>query len=73
MLYFVLTFDVILFSFSEFCGMVRKIFIYTVEEVKRLSPKAKLPPVNSDVKSTKTDSDVAVATTEDQSSVAGQA
>ncbi|KAI3856878.1 hypothetical protein MKX03_036184 [Papaver bracteatum] len=46
----------------EFCGMVRKIFIYTVEEVKRLAPKAKLPPVNSDV-----------ATTEDQSSVAGQA
>ncbi|KAI3909937.1 hypothetical protein MKW98_012991 [Papaver atlanticum] len=57
----------------EFCGMVRKIFIYTVEEVKRLAPKAKLPPVNSDVKTTKTDSDVAVATTEDQSSVAGQA
>ncbi|KAI3993235.1 hypothetical protein MKX01_009978 [Papaver californicum] len=57
----------------EFCGMVRKIFIYTVEEVKRLSPKAKLPPVNSDVKTTKTDSDVAVSTMEDQSSVAGQA
>ncbi|OVA01070.1 AUX/IAA protein [Macleaya cordata] len=53
----------------EFCGMVRKIFIYTAEEVKRLSPKAKLPPVNSDIKPGKPESDIAVATTEDQSSV----
>ncbi|KAF2569795.1 hypothetical protein F2Q68_00025417 [Brassica cretica] len=27
---------------NEFCGMVRKIFIYTPEEVKKLSPKNKL-------------------------------
>lgn len=27
----------------EFCNMVRKIFIYTTEEAKRLSPKIKLP------------------------------
>ncbi|KAJ9174847.1 hypothetical protein P3X46_013448 [Hevea brasiliensis] len=27
----------------EFCSMVRKIFIYTSEEVERLSPKIKLP------------------------------
>lgn len=27
----------------EFCSMVRKIFIYTTEEAKRLSPKIKLP------------------------------
>lgn len=27
----------------EFCSMVRKIFIYTAEEAKRLSPKIKLP------------------------------
>ncbi|XP_030498838.2 auxin response factor 1 isoform X2 [Cannabis sativa] len=33
----------------EFCSMVRKIFIYTTEEVKMLSPKMKLP-VSKDVK-----------------------
>nr|QGJ03856.1 ARF1 [Eucommia ulmoides] len=27
----------------EFCSMVRKIFIYTTDEVKKLSPKIKLP------------------------------
>ncbi|MCD7464591.1 hypothetical protein HAX54_053051, partial [Datura stramonium] len=27
----------------EFCSMVRKIFVYTAEEAKRLSPKIKLP------------------------------
>ncbi|KAK1440408.1 hypothetical protein QVD17_06235 [Tagetes erecta] len=30
----------------EFCSMVRKIFIYTTEEAKRLSPKIKLPELN---------------------------
>ncbi|XP_057976395.1 auxin response factor 1 isoform X2 [Malania oleifera] len=33
----------------EFCNMVRKIYIYTLEEVKRLSPKIKLP-VDDEVK-----------------------
>lgn len=28
---------------SEFCNMVRKIYIYTCDEAKRLSPKVKLP------------------------------
>lgn len=28
---------------SEFCRMVKKIYIYTSEEAKRLSPKRKLP------------------------------
>ncbi|XP_039045668.1 auxin response factor 1-like [Hibiscus syriacus] len=32
---------------NEFCSMVRKIFIYTSEEVRKLSPKTKLP-VNDD-------------------------
>lgn len=32
---------------NEFCSMVRKIFIYTSEEVRKLSPKIKLP-VNDD-------------------------
>ncbi|XP_052206110.1 auxin response factor 1-like isoform X2 [Diospyros lotus] len=27
----------------EFCSMVRKIFIYTIDEIKKLSPKIKLP------------------------------
>ncbi|KAI3695091.1 hypothetical protein L1987_78079 [Smallanthus sonchifolius] len=31
---------------NEFCSMVRKIFIYTTEEAKRLSPKTKLPENN---------------------------
>lgn len=38
--------------FSEFCSMVRKIFIYTHEEVRRLSSKAELL-TNSEVKSVK--------------------
>ncbi|CAL9093661.1 auxin response factor 7-like isoform X2 [Musa acuminata AAA Group] len=33
----------------EFCSMVRKIYIYTSEEAKRLSPKRKLPPVIGEV------------------------
>lgn len=51
----------------EFCSMVKKIFIYTTEEVKKLSPKIKLP-ISEDVKPSKPDSDVAVGT-EDQSSI----
>ncbi|KAK6915839.1 AUX/IAA domain [Dillenia turbinata] len=53
----------------EFCSMVRKIFIYTVEEAKRLAPKIKLP-ITEEAKPGKPDSDVAVGT-EDQSSVVG--
>lgn len=55
----------------EFCSMVRKIFIYTAEEVKRLSPKIKLPAME-EIKPAKLDSDVAVAGTDDQSSVEEQ-
>ncbi|XP_021824541.1 auxin response factor 1 [Prunus avium] len=51
----------------EFCSMVRKIFIYTIEEVKRLSPKIKLT-LNEEVKPGKLDSEAAV-NTEDQSSI----
>ncbi|KAK9110888.1 hypothetical protein Scep_018407 [Stephania cephalantha] len=40
----------------EFCSMVRKIFIYTVEEVKKLSTRARLP-VNKDIKTTIPNSD----------------
>lgn len=47
--------------------MVRKIYIYTRDEVKTLSPKIKLP-INEEVNPGKPDSDVAVGT-EDQSSV----
>ncbi|OAY39602.1 auxin response factor 1 isoform X2 [Manihot esculenta] len=55
----------------EFCSMVRKIFIYTSEEVKRLSPKIKLP-VNEEIKATKADGDPdAAVNMEDQSSVVG--
>ncbi|GMY04906.1 auxin response factor 1 [Fagus crenata] len=53
----------------EFCSIVRKIFIYTTEEVKRLSPKIKLP-VPSEAKSGKPDAEVAL-NTEDHSSIAG--
>ncbi|KAI7755350.1 hypothetical protein M8C21_026117 [Ambrosia artemisiifolia] len=34
---------------NEFCSMVRKIFIYTTEEAKRLTPKIKLPENNAQV------------------------
>ncbi|XVE89343.1 hypothetical protein DITRI_Ditri19aG0194300 [Diplodiscus trichospermus] len=54
---------------NEFCNMVRKIFIYTSEEVKKLSPKAKLP-VNDDCKSAKHGVDT-VVNPEDRSSVVG--
>lgn len=39
---------------SEFCSVVRKIFIYTTEEVKKLSPKIGLQ-VNEKLKSNKQD------------------
>ncbi|KDP42510.1 hypothetical protein JCGZ_00307 [Jatropha curcas] len=55
----------------EFCSMVRKIFIYTTEEVKRLSPKIKFP-VNEEGKAAKADVDTDGAVTmEDQSSIVG--
>lgn len=50
--------------------MVRKIFIYTTEEVKRLSPKIKLP-LGGDGKLCKPDSDTIANHTEDQSSIVG--
>ncbi|KAK6139537.1 hypothetical protein DH2020_026720 [Rehmannia glutinosa] len=52
----------------EFCTMVKKIYIYTAEEAKRLSPKIKLPM--AEVKSGKLNSDAAVIT-EEQSSTVG--
>lgn len=55
---------------NEFCSMVRKIFIYTTEEVKRLSPKIKLP-LGGDGKLCKPDSDTIANHTEDQSSIVG--
>ncbi|KAH7576019.1 hypothetical protein JRO89_XS02G0278400 [Xanthoceras sorbifolium] len=55
--------------YSEFCSMVRKIFIYTAEEMKRLSPKIKLQS-NEEVKPAKPDVDTAV-NTDDRSSVVG--
>ena len=51
--------------------MVRKIFIYTIEEIKRLSPKIKLT-LNEEVKPGKPDSEAAV-NTEDRSSIVGAA
>lgn len=53
----------------EFCSMVRKIFIYTPEEVKKLSPKMQL--VNDEIKSTKCDAETAVNAEEDSLSVVG--
>ncbi|XP_048335314.2 auxin response factor 1 [Ziziphus jujuba] len=53
----------------EFCNMVRKIFIYTTEEVKRLSPKIKLS-VNEEVKPGKADSE-GVVNNDDQLSIVG--
>ncbi|KAI5658161.1 hypothetical protein M9H77_26954 [Catharanthus roseus] len=53
----------------EFCSMVRKIYIYTSEEAKRLSPKTKLPV--GEVKSGKPVSDAAGIGTEEQSSTVG--
>lgn len=53
---------------SEFCTIVRKIYIYTAEEAKKLSPKIKLPL--TEVQSDKLLSDAAVIT-EEQSSTVG--
>ncbi|KAI5335690.1 hypothetical protein L3X38_025824 [Prunus dulcis] len=58
-------------NLSEFCSMVRKIFIYTIEEIKRLSPKIKLT-LNEEVKPGKPDSEAAI-NIEDQSSIVGPA
>ena len=46
---------------------MRKIFIYTVEEVKKFSPKIGLP-ISEEVKSNRMDSEV-VVNPEDQSSI----
>ncbi|KAG5229376.1 auxin response factor [Salix suchowensis] len=58
---------------NEFCSMVKKIFIYTSEEVKRLSPKIKLL-ADEEVKgvgyNADADADAAV-NTEDRSSTIG--
>ncbi|KAJ6427800.1 hypothetical protein OIU84_023241 [Salix udensis] len=56
---------------NEFCSMVKKIFIYTSEEVKRLSPKIKLL-ADEEVKGggNNADADAAV-NTEDRSSTVG--
>jgi len=48
---------------------VRKIFIYTAEEVKKLSPKIRLP-MNEKVNPSKQDSE-AIVNPEDQSSNMG--
>ncbi|GAY58388.1 hypothetical protein CUMW_186640 [Citrus unshiu] len=53
----------------EFCSMVRKIFIYTAEEVKKLSPKVKLPG-NEELNAGKPDVEV-VVNTDDRSSIVG--
>lgn len=53
----------------EFCSMVRKIFIYTVEEVKNLAPKIKLN-TEEEIKPRNTDLE-GILPTEDQSSVIG--
>ncbi|KHN39693.1 Auxin response factor 1 [Glycine soja] len=53
----------------EFCSIVRKIFIYTAEEVKKLSPKIGLP-ISEEVKPCKMDSE-AVVNPGDQSSILG--
>ncbi|XP_059653663.1 auxin response factor 1-like [Cornus florida] len=52
----------------EFCSMARKIFIYTNEEAKRLSPKIKLPVTEEVRPSNPATTDAAVGT-EEQSSI----
>lgn len=51
----------------EFCSMVKKIFIYSCEEAKRLPHKAKLP-INAEIKPGKpaADGDVAPSASDDQ-------
>lgn len=58
-----------LFYCSEFCSVVRKIFIYTAEEVKKLSPKIGIL-INEEGKPSKQDSE-AIVNPEDQSSIVG--
>lgn len=53
----------------EFCSVVRKIFIYTAEEVKKLSPKIGIL-INEEGKPSKQDSE-AIVNPEDQSSIVG--
>ncbi|KAJ6715569.1 AUXIN RESPONSE FACTOR 4-RELATED [Salix viminalis] len=56
---------------NEFCSMVKKIFIYTSEEVKRLSPKIKLL-ADEEVKGVGNNADAdAAVNTEDRSSTVG--
>ena len=38
------------FHRSEFCGMVKRIYIYSYEEAKSLTPKAKLPVIGDTTK-----------------------
>lgn len=61
------------FNCSEFCSMVRKIFIYTSEEVRKLSPKIKLPVNDDDADSKATKAGVdTVINPEDRSLIVGQ-
>ncbi|RDY07538.1 Auxin response factor 1, partial [Mucuna pruriens] len=53
------------YPWDEFCTVVRKIFIYTAEEVKKLSPKIGLP-INENFKASKLDSET-IVNPEDQS------
>ncbi|CAL9135301.1 unnamed protein product [Musa textilis] len=41
----------------EFCSMARKIYIYTCEEAKRLTPRVKLPAVGEVIRSKKASAD----------------
>ncbi|KAK3037764.1 hypothetical protein RJ639_031135 [Escallonia herrerae] len=52
----------------EFCSMVRKIFIYTTEEAKKLSPKRKFPDID-EVRPTKSVLNPDVSTEEQSSNV----
>ncbi|KAK3018481.1 hypothetical protein RJ639_003566, partial [Escallonia herrerae] len=53
---------------GEFCSMVRKIFIYTTEEAKKLSPKKKFPDID-EVRPTKSVLNPDVSTEEQSSNV----
>jgi hypothetical protein len=45
-----LTWDFVSFYRSEFCRMVKRIYIYSYEEAKSLTPKAKLPVIGDTTK-----------------------
>jgi auxin response factor len=45
-----LTWDFSFFCCSEFCRMVKRIYIYSYEEAKSLTPKAKLPVIGDTIK-----------------------